>query len=170
VLIEPVIRRARTEDADDIVAVRDEAARWLIGRGIVQWRPGEVTADDVVGWLSTGRLYVALSGAALVGSVRVAWEDPEVWGPRPPDAGYIQALVTARAAAGQGLGRLLLAHAEGVIDRSGRPLARLSCLRDNTGLESFYAAAGYLEVGRQSFRTPGWEPVTLREKRIGPVS
>jgi protein-tyrosine phosphatase len=170
VLSEPVVRRARADDAGAIVAIRDDAARWLIGRGIAQWHPGEVSADDVVGWLSTGRVYVAHRSAELVGSVRVAWDDAEVWGPQPSDAGYVQALMTARAAAGQGLGRLLLAHAEGVIRRSGRPLARLSCLRGNVGLESFYAAAGYVEVGHRSFETPGWEPVTLREKQLSPVS
>ena len=81
----------------------------------------------------------------------------------------MQALVTAREAAGHGLGRRLLAHVEAVIARSGRPLARLSCLRGNTGLEQLYVSAGYLEVGSRAFpEHPGWDPVTLLEKRIAP--
>jgi protein-tyrosine phosphatase len=167
----PVIRRATGPDAARIVALRDEAARWLLGRGIEQWHPGQVSEADVVGWLATGRMYVAedasgSTGERVVGCVRVAWDDEHVWGRRPPDAGYVQALVTARSDRLRGLGRRLLAHAEDVIARSGRPLARLSCLRGNAGLESFYAVAGYEEVGWRSFDQPGWDPVTLREKRL----
>ncbi len=167
------MRRATRADAARIVALRDDAARWLLARGIEQWRPGEVSEPDVVGWLGTGRMYVAevaLTGTQgdrqVVGCVRVAWSDEPVWGPQRPDAGYVQALVADRAPAWRGLGRRLLTHAEDVIARTGRPLARLSCLRGNAGLESFYAAAGYVEVGQRAYDRPGWDPVTLREKRL----
>ena len=168
-LSETAIRRARVDDAEAIVAIRDEAAVWLLARGIRQWRPGEVGRDDVLDWITSGRVYVAEVEGRLAGSVRLAWTDPAVWGRRAPDAGYVQALVTARDAARQGLGLRLLAHVESVVARSGRPLARLSCLRGNTGLEAFYAAAGYVEVGSRAFpEHPGWDPVTLLEKQLAP--
>jgi protein-tyrosine phosphatase len=161
------IRRAGPADAASILRIRDETARWLLDRGIHQWRPGEVTVDDVVGWMTQGRVYVAEMDGALAGSVRLAWSDLAVWGRREPDAGYVQALVTARSAAGSGLGRRLLAHVEAVTVASGRTRSRLSCLRGNAGLEAFYARAGYEAVGSRSFAAqPGWEPVTLLEKRI----
>jgi protein-tyrosine phosphatase len=161
------IRRAGPADATSILAMREEAARWLLDRGIQQWRPGEITVDDVVGWMTKGRVYVAEADGALTGSVRLAWSDLAVWGRREPDAGYVQALVTARSAAGTGLGRRLLAHVEAVTVSSGRTRSRLSCLRGNAGLEAFYAQAGYEAVGTRSFATqPGWDPVTLLEKRI----
>jgi GNAT superfamily N-acetyltransferase len=179
------IRRAVSADAPAIAALREEAAQWLTGHGISQWHPGEVGPDDVLGWLARGRVYVAElapdpprpgqhqaspeGGVALtvVGSVRLAWSDVPVWGERGSEAGYLQALMTARRAAGQGLGARLLGHAERVIVDSGRPLARLSCLRGNTGLEAFYRSAGYAQVGARTFDTPGWDPVTLMEKRLG---
>jgi GNAT superfamily N-acetyltransferase len=159
------IRRAMSADAPAIAALREEAAQWLTGRGISQWHPGEVGPDDVVGWLANGRVYVA-ELTEVVGSVRLAWSDVAVWGEQRSDAGYVQALMTARRAAGRGLGALLLGHAERVIADSGRPLARLSCLRGNTGLEAFYRSAGYVEVGARTFDTPGWDPVTLLEKSL----
>jgi len=178
------IRRAVSADAPPIAALREEAALWLTGRGIRQWRPGEVGPDDVLGWLARGRVYVAELapgparsghqarpeggvGLTLVGSVRLTWSDVAVWGEQGSEAGYLQALMTARRAAGQGLGARLLGHAERVIVDSGRPLARLSCLRGNTGLEAFYRSAGYVQVGARTFDTPGWDPVTLMEKRLG---
>jgi GNAT superfamily N-acetyltransferase len=161
------LRRAQATDIAAIVSLRDDAARWLLHRGIQQWHPGEVTPADVEGWLATGRVYVVERSRRLVGSVRLAWEDPAVWGEQPPEAGYLQALVTDRASAGHGLGRLLLDHAEAVIARSGRPLARLSHLFGSAGLARFYAGSGYLDVGSREFPDhPGWEPVSLLEKRL----
>jgi ribosomal protein S18 acetylase RimI-like enzyme len=175
------IRRAVSADAPAIAALREEAAQWLTGRAISQWHPGEVGPDDVLGWLTTGRVYVAEpptgqhqaspeAGVVLtpevVGAVRLAWSDVAVWGQQRPDAGYLQALMTARRAAGQGLGAQLLEHAERVITDSGRPVARLSCLRGNTGLEAFYRSVGYVEVGARTFDVPGWDPVTLMAKPL----
>jgi protein-tyrosine phosphatase len=161
------VRRAFPADALSILAMRDEAARWLLDRGIRQWRPGEVTVDDIVGWMTDGRVYVVELDGRVAGAVRLAWSDPAVWGRRAPNAGYVQALMTARAASGQGLGRRLLAHVEGVVAASGRTRARLSCLRGNEALERFYVDAGYEIVGARSFTShPGWDPVTLLEKRI----
>lgn len=161
------IRRAVASDAAAILALRDEAAAWLLGRGIEQWRPGEVTVDDVVGWMTDGRVYVGELDGTIAGSVRLAWSDVAVWGEQEPDAGYVQALMTARRAAGIGLGGRLLEHVEAVIATSGRTRVRLSCLRGNDGLERFYVGAGYVAVGARSFEDhPGWEPVTLLEKEI----
>ena len=184
-MTDPTIRRAVAADVPAIVRIRDDAARWLTGRGIRQWQPGVVGDDEVLGWLSNGRIYVAELPAptpgqrqaspeagvvltrAVVGAVRLAWTDEPVWGEREPEAAYVQALMTARAVAGQGLGRRLLGHVEQVTAASGRPLTRLSCLRGNLGLEAFYRAAGYREVGARSFEgRPGWDPVTLFEKRL----
>ena len=75
---EVVIRRAQAGDAEAIAAVRDEAAAWLLARGILQWRPGEVSRDDVLDWIATGRVYVAEVDGRLAGSVRLAWTDPAV--------------------------------------------------------------------------------------------
>ena len=158
------VRRALPADADAIVLLRDEVAQWLLDRGVRQWQPGEVTRPDVLAWMGEGRLYVAEQGGSLVGTVRLAWGDPEVWDPPDPEVGYVQALMTARSFAGRGLGRTLLAHVESVAADTGRTRMRLSCLHGNEPLERFYLSAGYTIVGMQEFDRPGWEPVTLLEK------
>lgn len=164
------VRRALPSDADAVVAVRDDAARWLLGRGIRQWAPGEVTGQHVLGWMTDGRLYVAEIDGRVVGSVRLAWSDPEVWpGSDETDepVAYVQSLVASRTPSARGVGRLLLAHVEQVAAGSGRTLVRLSCLHGNEPLERFYLTAGYTIVGRQRFDdVPGWQPVTLLEKRL----
>lgn len=160
------VRRAVPDDADAVVRLRDEAARWLLTKGIRQWTPGEVTRDDVLGWMSGGRLYVAEVAGAVAGSVRLAWTDPDVWPVADEDAAYVQSLVSARQPPARGLGRLLLTHVEGVAAETGRTRARLSCLRGNEPLERFYVNAGYTIVGVQEFDRPGWDPVTLLAKDL----
>src|SRR6185312_13306478 len=111
----------------------------------------EVTRDDVLGWMSGGRLYVAHVADVVAGSVRLAWTDPEVWPGPNEDAAYVQSLVSARLATARGVGRLLLTHVEGVAAETGRTRTRLSCLRGNEPLERFYLHAGYTIVGVQEF-------------------
>ena len=163
-----VIRRALAEDAAAVVALMDEAATWLAGTGTTTWRPGQVDEARVLGWMRTGRVYVAEVGTQVVGTVRVSWDDVPIWGARPPEAGYVHSLVVARSAAGQSEGHRLLQHAEVVVGRSGRPLVRLDHVAGNPRLEQYYTDAGYAVVGTQD--VDGGDRVLLREKRIGPVS
>jgi ribosomal protein S18 acetylase RimI-like enzyme len=162
------IRRAQAEDAPAIAALMDEAAAWLAETGTTTWRPGQVDEERVLAWMTTGRVYLAVDGRAVGGVVRVAWTDEPVWGPQPPDAGYVHSLVVARSAAGQGLGRRLVSHAEEVVRASGRPTVRLDHVAGNPRLERWYTDAGYLIVGLRD--RVGGDSVLLREKRIGPVS
>jgi ribosomal protein S18 acetylase RimI-like enzyme len=163
-----LIRRADADDAAPIVALMDEAATWLAASNTTSWRPGQVDADQVRAWMETGRVYVAVVAGRVVGTIRVAWADEAVWGAQPPDAGYLHSLVVARSAAGRGLGRQLVAHAEAVVRASGRPRVRLDHVRDNPRLEQWYSDAGYAVVG--THKRDSGDTVLLREKQIGRVS
>jgi ribosomal protein S18 acetylase RimI-like enzyme len=162
------IRRADAGDTTAVVALMDEAAVWLAETGTTSWQPGQVDEGRVLAWMTTGRVYVAVDGPDVVGTVRVAWTDEPVWGPQPPDAGYVHSLVVARSAAGQGLGRRLMAHAEAVVRASGRPMVRLDHVVGNPRLERWYTDAGYAVAGLRDGICG--DSVLLREKRIGPVS
>ena len=79
----------------------------------------------------------------------------------------MHSLVVARAAAGTGLGRGLLEHAERVVAASGRPLLRLDCWSGNTALLAWYAAEGFRRVGERTFPPSlGWGPVALWEREV----
>jgi protein-tyrosine phosphatase len=161
------IRRAGPADAAAIAQLREAAARWLLARGIDQWRPGEITEAHVLDWLAGGRVYLIERDGVVVAAVRVAWADPAVWGDQLEIAGYLHALVSSRAQEDRGLGAVLLGHAEEVIARTGRHMARLDCRADNLALRAYYRRAGYDEVGTRDFPDhPDWRPVTLLEKRL----
>lgn len=151
-------------DLPAVVALRDEAARWLASRGIEQWAPGERTVEQLRGWL--GDLYVLRRDGTVVASVALRDHDPDVW-PRPPvhgRAGYLHLLIVSRRHAGQRLGDAVLAWAEAELVRTGRDLARLDAVAANPALQRWYAARGY--VAWDTVEVPGLSPVVRREKAL----
>jgi protein-tyrosine phosphatase len=137
---------AGRDDIDTLLALRDAVAVDLLGRGILQWNPGEVTADDLDGWIQSSSLFAAESDSGLVGSVRVGWSDPDAWGRRPDAAGYVKDLMIGPAERGSGLGLELLGWAESYIGRTGRHWIRLDCASSNLRLCRYYTDAGFRRV------------------------
>jgi len=140
------IERATPEDADQFVAVHEEAARWLWDRGIHQWQPGELPRSWVDRTIARGESYIVRRDGKTIGTVMLQWSDEETWGVTPDEAGYIHGLRVRRSAAGQGLGRALLAWAEREITNAGRPFARLDCGASHAALCAYYQCAGYTRV------------------------
>ncbi|MFC3385840.1 GNAT family N-acetyltransferase [Couchioplanes azureus] len=168
---EPALTFRLAEDGPDLsrlVAMRDAAARWQIAHGIAQWRPGELTEAHFRERIRRGEVWLALRlpSGRLVGAWELWWKDPVDWGPQPPCAGYVHRLMTDRAAARPGTGRVLLEVAERRIAAAGRLLARLSCAAGNARLCRYYAEAGYHEVGRRPHSCPSGYPVALFEKPV----
>ena len=150
-----VVTRATVDQASLVLALRDDLARWMLERGIEQWRPGDLPLEWVGHCVTEGWVYLVSDGEELVGSVTIVWQDPLVWGERRESAGYVHMLMVNRGFAGRGIGRAVLEWAEGFILESGRDLARLDCARGNRALRGYYERAGYELVGSKCF--PGIE-------------
>lgn len=164
-------RLADDADLSALVRLRDEAARWMLARGIDgQWRPGELGEDHFRRVTETGEVWLAEAAGRVIGAWELWWEDEDAWGPRPPTAGYVHRLMVDRAGAPPGTGRLLLRAAERRVAEAGRSLVRLDCLAGNARLNAYYLAAGYRVVGRKEGKPqPGGRPksFTLLEKPVG---
>ncbi|MFP3990899.1 N-acetyltransferase [Streptomyces sp. E11-3] len=155
-----------------LVGLYDDAARWMIGHGIDQWKPGEKDTDHFRRWIRQGEVWLAeaVEEAAeeAVGGWELWWEDVPAWGEQPPVAGYVHRLMTSSSAPA-GTGRVLLDAAERRIAAAGRPLARLDCLATNPRLRAYYEEAGYAVVGEQTAKEgAGGDTygVILLEKRL----
>ncbi|MBF6049952.1 GNAT family N-acetyltransferase [Streptomyces sp. NRRL B-1677] len=173
-------RRAGEHDLTELTRLRDDAARWQIGRGIDQWKPGELGEDHFRARLADGEVWIATrdpgpggpgvgSGGPVAGAWELWWDDPAAWGAQPPVAGYVHRLMTDRRTAAPGTGRHLLAEAERRIAAAGRTLCRLDCLSSNARLRDYYEAAGYTVVGEQRAKDGGLGgtyTVTLLEKSL----
>ncbi|HEU0027906.1 MAG TPA: GNAT family N-acetyltransferase [Ktedonobacterales bacterium] len=141
------IERLDAADSDGLaafLAIHEEAATWLWERGIRQWRPGEFSATALQGVLAGGgEVYLARRDGAPAGGFTLQWEDVEVWGERPPDAGYLHALCVRRADAGTGLSAALLDYASQRVATVGRAWLRLDCWAGNNALRAYYERQGF---------------------------
>ena len=161
------VARATLVDAPVVGSLRDELASWMLERGIRQWSPGELPVDWIEVCIEFGEVYLVSRAEQLVGSVTVVWDDPLIWGEQPEPAGYIHMLMVDRAFGGRGIGRSILEWAEGVVDASGRRLARLDCAEGNQSLRAYYEAAGYRFIGNKTFPDLDWAGDTaLYEKQL----
>jgi len=164
------VRPAVATDADAVFRLRTDLTEWLCGRGVEQWEPDDIALGSVQDAIAAGHVHVVERDGVLLASVTVTWEDPLVWdepGGTDDGVGYIHMLMVGRAWAGRGIGRDLLAWAEGHIAGRPRPLARLDCVRSNDRLRAYYEHAGYRLVGFKDFPAITWARETaLYEKRL----
>jgi ribosomal protein S18 acetylase RimI-like enzyme len=159
------LQPAVAEDAPDLHALREAAARWLQERGIDQWRPGEVGLATFSTQIAAGEWFVDRLGGSVRAALRLLWTDPQFWGARPDDAGYVHGLVIDRRHAGKGLGTASLRWAEEQARAAGKTYLRLDHAADNGRLARYYRELGFIERGRREF--DAWGPVMLREKPLG---
>src|SRR6185369_3267866 len=126
------IRRAGAADFEVVLAVVRDAARRVQDIGLSQWRlyltdAGIVQVRSAVDGVDGMEVYLAERDRRAVGTFRVQWRDRDCWGERGDDgqAGYVHMLAVHRDARREGLGAKMLAWAERLIARRGRPFCRL---------------------------------------------
>jgi len=161
-----IIVRATVVDASTIMALHEEAARWLMARGIRQWLPGDLTMESLVAQIGRGEAYLARISGEPAGTFTLRWADPRIWGEQPDDAGYVHGLAVRRALAGRGLGRVLLASAGQMAAATGKTYLRLDCMAENPALRAYYEAAGFTYRGDVRGKT--WS-ASRYEKRVDQV-
>ncbi|MEU8776174.1 GNAT family N-acetyltransferase [Streptomyces sp. NPDC048606] len=143
-----LFRQAAEKDAGTLVELYDRAARWILARGIEQWKPGDKDEAHFRARMRDGEVWLAQDADGhVVGGYELWWADEEAWGVQPPVAGYVHRLMVEREAAPPGTGMRMLVHAERRIARTGRDRARLDCVSTNPRLLEYYRGAGYRIVG-----------------------
>lgn len=159
---------ARPDDVDAIMALRDAAATWLLGKGVQQWRPGELPRTVIERRVAAGDTFVARGGAdGIHATVTIDFADEHTWGSRGVDgtAGYVHTLVVHPDAAGDGLGREIMRWSEARVAAQGRVACRLDCAEGNAALQDWYRRLGYVHVGRRDYGS-AWFAVVLLERRL----
>lgn len=142
----PAVRRARHGDAPAVLAVLDDAAGWLAGRGVVQW-PQTFRPEWIEPALRAGEVWLAQVDGDAVATLTLQWVDP-LW-PDDGRAGYLHRFAVRRTAAG--LGSQLLEWVVTAVRERGRDRLRLDCAADNGALRAYYEAAGFRHRGDAEF-------------------
>jgi GNAT superfamily N-acetyltransferase len=157
------VRGARAEDLDAVLYILEDAARWMVERGIEGWTPGSFSRRRIADLVGLGEMYLAVLAGESVGTFALQWSDEETWGTVPDDAGYVHGLAVRRDLAGIGVGRQLLGWIEDRVYLAGREYLRLDCVAGNEALNRYYRRAGFAHKGRAVVR--GLE-VSLYERRV----
>jgi ribosomal protein S18 acetylase RimI-like enzyme len=141
------IAPATAAEADIVIDVLDEAARWLVSRGIDQWRPGMFERSLVLEAIKSGEMYLVRRAGEVVGTVSLSWDDTLTWGATADDAGYAHDLAIRRTVGGHGVGRALLDWAGRRAAANGKAFLRLDCDAGNAALNDYYRRAGFTYRG-----------------------
>jgi protein-tyrosine phosphatase len=163
---EITIERATLVETDLLIAIHEDAARWLLARGIRQWKTETFPRDRLKAYIERGEAYVVRLDGASMGMAILQDADVDTWGARPDDALYLQGLRVLRAYAGRSIGRAILRWAEEQVAARGRIYLRLDCKADNAKLRAYYEGAGFGCVGEKIDEDdPDWR-ASLYEKRV----
>lgn len=135
--------RADPARLDDVLAVLDEAAAWLHGRGVRQWPP-RFRREWIEQAVFDGATWLAVDDERVLGTLTLDRADP-LWADRPGSAAYVHRLAVRRSAAGLGARLLQWAAIEALAE--GRSYLRLDCVASNRRLRRYYEAAGFVHRG-----------------------
>lgn len=143
---------------DDVLTVLDDAAHWLVKRGVEQWpvsfRQSPVRCRKIAHEIMLGHVFVHYDGDIPTGTVTVTdWQDPDFrdgWPEPDLHALYVTRLAVTRTARDRepGLGARLLEFAADHARRAGYEAVRLDCNRLNRALHGYYERQGFAKVGR----------------------
>lgn len=157
---------ATVVDAAEILHLRNRLVDWMEGRGINQWRHGDVSPEQVRHQAEQGQWWViGCDSKGLIAAVRILDEDPWIWGQSDRAAIYVHGLMVDRRCARQSLGRRLLAWAAELGRRGGVEVLRLDCVATNQVLCDYYLDQGFTRVGTKEL-PPRWGAVALFERPI----
>ena len=133
---------ATDADLDTVASIYEDAAQWLLARGIAQWLavvPRELLAQRI----ARGETFLARYEQHAIATMSIQEEDRVVWGAVPPDALYLHGLAVRRAFTGRRVGVALLRWAEQHAALQGKTYLRLDCMGDNPRLIQYYKDAGF---------------------------
>jgi GNAT superfamily N-acetyltransferase len=159
-----IVRRATHDDVAAAGSILDDATKYAATHvGFDQW-PVPFPAEELAERAERGELYVAEIDDEPVATLTLLWDDPSLWGERPPDAAYIHKLAVRRSFAGRGIGRDLVDWVEREAAAAGRDYLRLDCVRDDPGIRAYYEELGFEHRG--DFDDPRGFTVALYERPI----
>jgi len=146
---------AQRNELPIILDLLDEAAVWLRARDILQWPPRFSDVDDwraarIASYVEDGQAWLVRISSEVVATFTIGAADPDYadgWPDGPDDALYIFRMAVRRAWAGRNLGGRILDWASARALARGHKWLRLDCHRDNTALQNYYEARGFIRVG-----------------------
>jgi GNAT superfamily N-acetyltransferase len=141
---EPIVRRARPDEAGTVSSILQEAVAWLEAEGIPLWTRHEVSRWAVADDVAAGTYWVAEVDGEPAGVMRFQLEDPEVWpDAQDGEAAYLHRLAVRRRHSGGDVSTALLRWAAEKARAIGRRYLRLDVAEGRHALYAIYEEFGF---------------------------
>ncbi|GGG69654.1 GNAT family N-acetyltransferase [Paenibacillus radicis (ex Gao et al. 2016)] len=149
---------AKKEEADEIMSLLIDTAKWLQSKGSDQWSGllKGYDSHDTVGSIEKEEVFVCKHNNEIVGVVILKRQpsewDLELWGSKAyadDEAIYLHRLTISRKRANSGLGSALLNWCDSAISFRDKKVVRLDCIASNPKLFAFYESNGYEYMGQE---------------------
>lgn len=151
------IREAVAADAQEIAALRIEAANDLTARYGKGFWSSNTTEKGVLLGIDKGKVLIATSAGTIVGtltlSTRKPWAIDASCFTRVKTPIYLTSMAVEPKLQGRGVGRSMLAAAEESARSWPGHAIRLDAFDADAGAGEFYAKCGFTEKGRAVFRS-----------------
>ena len=137
------------QSLDRFIDLLEQIGAWLWQKGVKQWTAGTFrnNRERLIRFVENGCLLLAyqnteLAGGCILSEVNPGWPTSFAE-PSANNAMYLNSLVVARFAAGQGLGRQIINACTTVARKRGKCVIKLDCWEGNTFLKSYYQQEGF---------------------------
>ena len=142
------VKKAKTSDALLVAKILAEATKYKLDHQDSSWGSETFTIEEIKHYMKTSTVYVVFLNAEAVATFALQWEDEQIWGPQPPNAGYLHRLAIKDGFHGQELGKNIINWVLGEVAKNDRLFLRLDCNASNTKLCDYYKNLGFVEVTR----------------------
>lgn len=146
-----IIAAATAEELPVVMEILDQAAQWMLAKGIQQWSspPPTEFCTFMDSEIAKGKVYLARIEASYtpIATWRFGWSNQTLWHDETNSAGYLYTLATHPNVHGHGIGSTLLKWAATHIKEQQRSYFRLDCMANNLPLQHYYQAQGFRFCG-----------------------
>ncbi len=137
---------ARPVELALVMELIDEAARWLLARGIHQWEspPPPGLWAVIRREIAAERVYILTREGSdeVIGTFRLAWNGAPLWTDEA-NAGYLYSLALRPHCIGHGIGPVVIDWLTRHFILHGKEKFRLDCIVTNKRLRTWYEELGF---------------------------
>ena len=137
---------ATIEDLQLIVDILNTGMRNKVRRGDLAWGMTDLKVEPIKQMIANSMFYIAYNESTPVGTCALSWEDPQMWGKQPNDAGYIQRFATSANYKGQGVGGQIIKQLLIEVSKMNRQYLRLAVPSSNMKLRTYYENQGFVRA------------------------
>ncbi len=148
-----IIQAKSGADAAFVSSILQEAADWLIAKGVKLWETDELSVDKIFEQVENGMFWLVKIDGGFAGCIRYQNEDSEYWDDVPhTDSAFVHKVAVRRRFAGQNVSENLIEWAKHKAKAEGNKFLRLDCAKREK-LCRLYESFGFV-VHSEKIRKP----------------